>query len=85
MVPAPSVAAVIVSPLGATTIEVDTDFVCAGLPESFTVAVMLNVPLAVGVPEIVPLLASVSPAGSAPEVIDHAYGAVPPAACSVCE
>jgi hypothetical protein len=85
MVPEPNVEAVIVSPLGAITTAVDTDFVCAGLPASCTVAVRLNVPLAVGVPEIAPLAARVRPAGRLPEVIDHEYGAVPPLACSACE
>jgi hypothetical protein len=56
----------------ATTIEVVTDFVCAGLPESVTVAVKLDVPVAVGVPEITPVVADrVRPAGRLPEVTDQ--------------
>jgi hypothetical protein len=56
----------------ATAIEVVTDFVCAGLPESVTVAVKLDVPVTVGVPEIAPVVADrVRPAGRLPEVTDH--------------
>jgi hypothetical protein len=77
--------AVIVKALDATTIEVDSDPTWLGLPLSCTVAVKLNVPLAVGVPEIAPAPESVSPAGRLPEMIDHKYGAVPPLACSACE
>jgi len=55
----------------ATTIERVADLVCAGLDESVTVTVKLAVPLAVGVPEIRPVEAMVSPAGKAPPVIDH--------------
>jgi hypothetical protein len=58
---------------GATTIESLTDLVCAGLSASATVAVKLDVPLAVGVPEIRPVLeAKLSPAGRLPEVMDQA-------------
>ena len=43
-----------------------------GLPESVTRAVRLNVPDAVGVPLILPVLPlSVSPPGSAPPEMDH--------------
>jgi hypothetical protein len=39
---------------------------------SLTDAVKLNVPLVVGVPEMMPVVAArVSPAGSVPVVIDH--------------
>ena len=39
---------------------------------SLTVAVKLDVPLVVGVPEMIPVVAArVSPAGRLPEVIDH--------------
>jgi hypothetical protein len=49
-----------------------TDFVCTGLPESATVAVKLDVPLAVGVPETIPVVADrVRPAGRLPEVTDQ--------------
>jgi hypothetical protein len=70
-VTAGSVEAVITSWVGATTMDVVTDTAWAGLLLSLTVAVKLEVPLAVGVPEIVPLDARFSPAGSLPEVIDH--------------
>ena len=39
--------------------------------ESATWTVKLKVPEVVGVPEMVPLEASVRPAGRAPEVMDH--------------
>lgn len=43
-----------------------------GEPASLTVAPMVKLPLAVGVPEMTPLFADrVSPAGRAPEVIDQ--------------
>jgi hypothetical protein len=72
---------VIVRAVDATTIESVADLVCAGLPASVTVAVKLNVPLAVGVPEIRPVdEASERPAGRLPDVIDHEYGVVPPLA-----
>jgi hypothetical protein len=56
-----------------TAIESGTDCVCAGLPASVTVAVKLEVPVAVGVPEITPVAdVSVRPAGRLPAVMDHA-------------
>jgi hypothetical protein len=56
----------------ATTIESWTDFVCAGLSASVTVAVKLLVPLAVGVPVIrLVAEASMTPAGRLPEVMDQ--------------
>jgi hypothetical protein len=65
----------------ATTIDIAADFVWTGLPLSVTVAVNLDVPLAVGVPEIAPLLTDkLRPAGRLPVLIDHVYGAVPPLA-----
>jgi hypothetical protein len=64
------------------TIESETDFVCAGVSVSVTVAVRLKVPLAVGVPETMPVaVPRLSPAGRAPEVIDQLYGVFPPVAC----
>jgi hypothetical protein len=55
-----------------TAIERLTDLVCAGFPASVTVAVKLEVPLAVGVPEISPEdEARLSPAGRLPDVIDQ--------------
>jgi hypothetical protein len=48
------------------------DLDCAGLSASVTVAVKLDVPLVVGVPEITPVtLARLNPAGRLPEPIDH--------------
>jgi hypothetical protein len=53
---------------------------------SVTVTLKLDVPRAVGVPLIVPLLDSVSPAGNVPEDRDHVSGgAIVGAADSVCE
>jgi len=52
---------------GATTSEIVADVLCAGLAESATLAVRLNAPLSVGVPEMIPVLAErSSPAGSLP-------------------
>jgi hypothetical protein len=71
-VPEDSVEDVIASVLGAITIEVADDFVCAGLPLSLTVTVNVAVPLAVGVPEITPVPAArLRPVGRVPEVIDQ--------------
>jgi hypothetical protein len=55
----------------ATTIDIAADFVWTGLLLSVTVAVNLDVPLAVGVPEIAPLADRLRPAGRLPEVIDQ--------------
>src|SRR5215813_7135751 len=49
-----------------------------------TPIVKLDVPAAVGVPEITPVLAArVNPAGSVPLAIDQVYGGVPPLAARV--
>jgi hypothetical protein len=48
----------------ATVREIVAFAVRAGEAESVTVKVMEELPVAVGVPEIMPLLARVSPAGS---------------------
>jgi hypothetical protein len=53
--------------------------------ESFTCTVNEELPGDVGFPEIVPDAASVKPAGSAPAVMLHEYGVVPPLAASVVE
>lgn len=72
MVPPGRLDVVTASVLGATTMEVAADFVCAGLALSLNVTVKLDVPLAVGVPEITPVVgASVNPAGRLPALIDH--------------
>jgi hypothetical protein len=61
-----------VSGLSPITIDVAADLVWTGLPLSLTVTVKLNVPLAVGVPEIAPVAAaSVTPPGRLPDVIDQ--------------
>jgi hypothetical protein len=52
--------------------------------ESVAFTVTENLPLVVGVPEITPF-ARLSPDGRLPEVIDQAYGAVPPFACNALE
>ena len=58
--------------LAATVIESVVDCVCSGLLLSVTRTVKLDVPLAVGVPEITPPLESVSPAGSVPDASTQA-------------
>ena len=58
--------------------------VAVWLAASCTFAVKLLVPTLVGVPVIAPVLAlRFKPAGRVPEIIDHVYGAVPPAAVRV--
>ena len=57
--------------------------VCCAALESLTVTEIGKLPLAVGVPEMRPVLAlRLSPAGRLPEVIDQTKGAVPPVAVS---
>jgi hypothetical protein len=52
-----------------------------GLLESLAVTVKLDVPVAVGVPETIPVVGSrESPAGSDPLVTAQEYGSVPPEA-----
>lgn len=64
-----------------TKIEVLAEPVRVGLPLSVTVVVKLYVPVADGVPEIMPVVAArVSPAGRLPAVIDQVYDGVPPLA-----
>ena len=56
----------------AITSESVTDLVCTGVDESATLKVKLLLPLAVGVPEIVPVDgARLRPAGSVPLVMDQ--------------
>lgn len=61
--------------------------VCAeGEVESVTLAVKLNEPDVVGVPEIVPVAAAkASPPGNAPELMLQLYGVVPPVAWIIVE
>ena len=55
-----------------------------GLSESLTVTVKVEVPVALGVPEIVPLPELMeSPSGKLPLVMLHAYGCTPPLAATV--
>jgi len=56
--------------------------VCTGLPLSCTLTVNVDVAPVVGVPEMVPLEASVRPAGRLPAAIDHVYADVPPVAAN---
>jgi hypothetical protein len=53
--------------------------------ESVTFAAKVNEPDAVGVPEIVPAVERVRPAGREPEPIVQLYGLVPPDAVSEVE
>jgi hypothetical protein len=70
---------VIVSAVGATTIEVEAVAVCTGLLESVTETAKLDVAIAEGVPEMMPVAGAMeSPVGNWPVEIDHVYGAVPP-------
>jgi hypothetical protein len=59
----------------------------SGVPsESMTWTTKLAVPGSVGVPEIVPVLASRdNPAGRLPEARIHVYGATPPVAANTVE
>jgi hypothetical protein len=57
--------------------------VSAGVWESVTWTVKLEVPAVVGVPEITPPELKESPAGSEPDASDQLYGVTPPAAASV--
>src|SRR5665213_4160610 len=54
------------------------------LAESVTVTPSGKLPVTVGVPVRMPFEASVRPAGSAPLVAAHVYGATPPMAASIC-
>jgi hypothetical protein len=63
---------VIVRVAGATTSESTADLVCAGLLESLADTVKLAVPVAVGVPEMIPVDgARLNPAGRLPALMDH--------------
>jgi hypothetical protein len=58
--------------------------VAVALFESVTFTAKVELPVAVGVPEIVfPL--NVNPTGNEPEVIDHVYEFDPPVATRACE
>lgn len=83
----PSEAAVVVMTSGAGTIEMLSCCVAeTGVAaESVTLIVKVELPGAVGVPEIVPLALKVSPAGNDPLEMLHVSGATPPLAVSVAE
>ena len=67
-----SVVDAMLSTVGATVMDVVVEVTWAGLLLSVTVAVKVEVPLAVAVPEIVPLAGSrLNPAGNVPEVTLH--------------
>lgn len=80
---------VVPGPLGAwaaTVIDSASEFVCAGLLLSLIATLKLEVPVPVGVPEMIPVEApSAKPAGKLPEAIDHVYAGVPPLACNCVE
>jgi hypothetical protein len=59
--------------------------VSAGLPESATWTVKVDVPVAVGVPEITPPPLRLTPLGSVPEAKLHVRVPAPPLACRVTE
>jgi hypothetical protein len=82
-VPAGSEASIVnaVGAGAATTSERVIDLACTGLDESETVKVRLEVPLAVGVPERIPVFVAKLRPRSAP-LTDQVYGAVPPVALS---
>jgi hypothetical protein len=66
---------------------IDKDAEAEALFESVTLIVKLNVPCAVGVPEmsteLVVLVPRDNPAGRLPDAIDHVNGAAPPVASTV--
>jgi hypothetical protein len=65
-----------------TVIDSCADAVCAGDALSAAVTVKVDVPVAVGVPEITPAADIVNPAGRLP-LTDHVYPGVPPLALNV--
>ena len=69
---------------GLELIVTETDWVAVVLTLSFTCAVNVKGPAAVGVPLSAPVdVFNVTPVGSDPEVSDHVYGVVPPPAVNV--
>ena len=63
--------------------EIVSDLVAVAPELSFTCAVNVAEPAAVGVPPIVPPADRVRPAGNDPDASDHVYPPVPPVAASV--
>ena len=53
------------------------------LVASVTFTVKLNVPMVVGIPEIVPFGAKVNPDGKTPDMFVQVYGVCPPEAVNV--
>ena len=72
------------SAAGAMTIVSLALTVCAGVPASVTFTVIGEDPAVVGVPLTVHPV-RVSPAGSVPVEMEHAYGVVPPLAVMLAE
>ena len=68
-----------------TAIESCLVTVACGESESLAWTVNVEVPVAVGVPDIRPAEESERPGGREPAVMDHVYGLVPPIAERDCE
>jgi len=67
---------------GETTV-IDAAAVATAFVASSTCTVKLDVPCAVGVPEMTPVVGEIeSPDGSVPATMLHAYGVTPPVATS---
>jgi len=60
--------------------KIDVGTPAAAPAESSTRTTNENVPAAVGLPVALPFVDKLTPAGSAPDEIDHLYGFTPPAA-----
>ena len=70
----------------ALTMVIDNALLALPPRPSVTLKVTVEIPAAVGVPEITPVVAlSVRPAGSVPLCIDQLYGDTPPPAARLCE
>ena len=65
------------------TITILNGLVAVSPLASLTSAVKLEVPAAVGIPEITPAPVRLNPGGKLPAVSDHVYAGVPPVAASV--
>jgi hypothetical protein len=76
------VAVVVVNAICRNT-KIDVGTPAAAPAESSTRTTNENVPTAVGVPVALPFEDNTTPAGSAPDEIDHLYGLTPPAATTV--
>jgi hypothetical protein len=69
---------VIAKVAGAIVTVYDCDVFNTGCDESETWMVNVDFPVPVGVPETVPVLLRLKPAGNVPEETVHAYGFLPP-------